>query len=110
MDGIQLGLFGRMSQVPSQALAAGTSQQSSMSWQTSGRWTSLGECWTHAGLESPSVAVVSSLSLILQDNVPERFTLSPRACRGILARAERRGRALPPELEAALRMVASSEA
>ena len=50
----------------------------------------------------PSVAVESSLSLILQDNVPARFTLSPRACRGILARAERRGRALPPELEEAL--------
>ena len=106
MDGHQLGLFGRTSLVPSQALAAGTSPQSSMSWPTAGQWTLHGECWTHDGSESPNVAVASSLSQILQDNVPERFTLSPKACAGILARAHRRGRTLPPELEQALQALA----
>ena len=105
VDSHQLGLFGRTSEEPCLALTGVTSQQCSTSWPTSGRWTLHGECWMHAGSESPNVAVESSLSLILQDNVPERFTLSPRACRGILARAERRGRALPVELETALRAV-----
>ena len=29
------------------------------------------------------------------DNVPERFSLSPKACQGILRRAEKRGKKLP---------------
>lgn len=39
-----------------------------------------------------------------------RYSLSPRACAGILSRAERRGRPLPPRLEEALRSQASSTA
>lgn len=35
--------------------------------------------------------------------VPRRFYLSPRACSGILRRASKRGKPLPPMLEAALR-------
>jgi hypothetical protein len=60
-----------------------------------------------AGSECPSVVVESSLSLILQADAPERYRLSPRACAGILTRAERRGRRLPEALEQALRMVAA---
>lgn len=41
---------------------------------------------------------------------PSRFCLSPRACAGILSRAERRGKSLPPQLEEALRAQASSTA
>ena len=36
-------------------------------------------------------------------SVPARYFLSPKACAGILHRAERRGRSLPRELEEALR-------
>jgi hypothetical protein len=40
-------------------------------------------------------------------SVPQKFFLSRKACEGILRRAERRGKALPPALEAALRSVAN---
>ena len=52
--------------------------------------------------ESPSVAVGSTLSEILEDNVPERYSLSRKACWGILRRALKRERKLPEILEAAL--------
>lgn len=52
--------------------------------------------------ECPSAAVESTLSSILQDNVPETYYLSARACEGILRRAERRGKELPPLLKTAL--------
>ncbi len=52
--------------------------------------------------ECPSVGVGSSLSAILQDNVPEMYSLSPEACRGILRRAFVRGKALPEPLLSAL--------
>lgn len=39
---------------------------------------------------------------------PSRFSLSPKACAGILSRAERRGKNLPPQLEEVLRAQASS--
>ena len=46
----------------------------------------------------------SSLSSILQENSPEteQAKLSAKACRGILSRAERRGKELPEELKQAL--------
>ena len=52
--------------------------------------------------ESPSVAVVSRLSCILEDNVPEKYYLSAQACLGILNRASRRGKELPEILKMAL--------
>ena len=42
------------------------------------------------------------LSSILEDIVPERFSLSPKACQGILRRAEKRGKELPEVLRIAL--------
>ena len=60
--------------------------------------------------ESPSVAVESTLSSILQDNVPEKYYLSARACEGILRRAERRGKELPPMLREALEQVIDQSA
>ena len=52
--------------------------------------------------ECPSVAVVSTLSQILEDNVRPKYYLSARACRGVIARAQRRGKPLPELLMAAL--------
>jgi hypothetical protein len=47
------------------------------------------------------------LSQTLQiGDVPPRFYLSPKACAGILRRAARRGKALPPALETALKQTA----
>ena len=52
--------------------------------------------------ECPSVAVELRLSWILEDNAPEKYYLSARACHGILNRASRRGKALPEILRTAL--------
>jgi hypothetical protein len=60
--------------------------------------------------EFPSDAAVCSLSDILETgDVPQRFFLSATACRGILRRAEKRGKKLPPQLAHALKAVADSE-
>ena len=48
------------------------------------------------------------LSSILMDNVPERFSLSPKACQGILRRAEKRGKELPEVLRLALERQANA--
>ena len=46
---------------------------------------------------------VSSLSDILETgNIPQRYFLTPAACRGIIRRSEKRGRALPEVLLRAL--------
>lgn len=50
----------------------------------------------------PKEEIVSTLSQILQANVPEKYYLSSRACEGILRRAQRRDKELPPMLRKAL--------
>jgi len=62
----------------------------------------LGEYTTRSFGESPSVENVSRLSQILEDCPPQKYSLSAKACQGILNRAERRGKELPKELKAAL--------
>jgi len=52
--------------------------------------------------ESPSEENASTLSQILDLNAPEKYYLSPRACAGILRRAEKRGKELPSMLRDAL--------
>lgn len=52
--------------------------------------------------ESPSDVRESTLSQILELNAPEKYCLSAKACQGILNRAERRGKVLPPMLKEAL--------
>jgi hypothetical protein len=66
--------------------------------------------WTDTLVPSPSDDAVCSLSHVLEDSqdVPERFFLSPKACAGILRRAERRGKTLPPLLLEALKCAARS--
>ena len=67
------------------------------------------ECWTLSTSESPSDAVVSSFSDILEETGEHlrRYCLSPKACAGILERGSRRGKTLPSGLETALRFTAS---
>ena len=76
-----------------------------MRWETSGRWTSDGECWTASMSEWPSDGAACSLSQILEDDVSPRFWLSPMGCRGVLRRAAKRGKELPPSLKVALEHV-----
>ena len=52
--------------------------------------------------EFPKEENVSTLSQILQENVPQKYFLSPKACLGILRRASNRGKPLPDVLRIAL--------
>jgi hypothetical protein len=57
-----------------------------------------------------SAAAVCSLSDTLETGeLPQRFFLSATACKGILRRAEKRGKVLPPALEQALKAVSIVE-
>jgi hypothetical protein len=91
---------------------------SSGSWANSGMgsptafWTLSTSEWNHILGPSLNDAGVCSLSDILETgDVPQRYFLSAKACRGILRRAEKRGKDLPPALLQALQQVvaASSE-
>lgn len=73
-----------------------------MKWTDDGAW--LGECMTRNTGESPNAAVGSRLSQILEATPQEKYSLSAKACQGILRRAERRGKDLPETLKAVLLM------
>jgi hypothetical protein len=100
---------GKTSQEPSAATLAETLLLSSKLWSTSGRVTLRGECWTAASQEWLNDAEECSLSQILEESAPQKYWLSPKACAGILRRAEKRGKELPRPLERALTNVASQE-
>lgn len=122
---IQLSLLGKTSPGPSAPTAEKTSGPCWKNWRESGKlaFQSLdlrtesgqkpepsavmdgalrGELSTLNIGECPSVAVESRLSWFLEDNAPERYYLSARACQGILNRASRRGKELPEILRVAL--------
>lgn len=73
-------------------------------WELISPW--LGASSTLNTGASPSDAVVSSLSQILEAAPHPRYYLSAVACLGILRRAKERGKPLPLTLESALRMQA----
>lgn len=83
------------------------SDESSTIWGNSGSRVSPTWYWTRNISESRNAAAACSLSQVLQDEALSKYFLSAKAAAGILRRAERRGKALPPALEAALRRVAS---
>ena len=123
--------FGKMSQEPSAPTKEPTLRQSSKkrcasssrkpplflylkkdgqpqvaSWVTDG--ASLGVFSTRNFGESPNVAVESRLSQILEENPHPKYCLTQVACKGILRRAERRGKELPEALKEALERQAQS--
>ena len=124
MDGIQLSLFGKTYPVPSAATKGRTSaaclkpsSESAQKYQFLDLRTGAGilpeRSWvtdsplrggssTRNTGECPSAANESTLWQILQADAPVKYYLSARACEGILRRAERRGKALPPMLREAL--------
>ena len=71
-------------------------------WLEGERLTQLGECLTLNFGEYPNVERESTLSEILEDNVPGKYSLSPKACLGILRRAKNKNRKLPDNLRIAL--------
>lgn len=126
MEYTQLSLFGRTSQELFPAMAEKISEPC---WKSLPAWNSqkllfldlrggadgakpeqspeqdgvlLGDSSTLNIGESPREESVSLLSWILQVDVPEKYYLSAKACRGILTRASRRGKKLQELLETAL--------
>lgn len=73
-------------------------------------WTRSIPEWTNGPWQSRNDAGVCGLSawLMPTSQVPPKYFLSRKACLGILARSERRGRPLPPALEEALRRQAAA--
>ena len=70
------------------------------SWETDGALRTAS--WTRRAGEFHSVGAESTLSQILEDQVPDKYYLTPKACVGILRRASLRGKALPESLRMAL--------
>ena len=99
------GAAGRTSPASCRRAEDGILEPFSEGWGNSGMGSPT-ECWTHNSSEFPNDAAVCSLSDVLEGgNVPPRFYLTARACTGILRRAEKRGKNLPPPLKAALAAV-----
>lgn len=76
-----------------------------VSWDTEmtdALFPSLGDYMTHSFGESPKEENASHLSQILEDCPHPKYSLSEKACRGILRRAEKRGKELPEVLREAL--------
>lgn len=83
-----------------------------LSGSSSPNWRSSGIAWrggflTRNSSEWPNAAAVSSLSEALETHAPATHSLSPKACEGIIRRAERRGKSLPEPLASALKSIAS---
>ena len=89
-----------------------TSKPSSKRWPTAGIH-SAGGFWTANTSVCPrgdaDCSCSPSLTTILQQDVSEKYSLSARAASGILRRATRRGRALPPALASALKAIVEKE-
>ena len=121
MDYIQLTLFGKTSperSLPTKEMISGEFSKRSQKakfqclnlgdgqradWCDYATVKSLGELSTPNIGESPNVENVSILSSVLEAEVPEKYYLSPKACSGILRRAEKRGKKLQALLEAVLK-------
>ena len=100
------GLSGKMSPASCHQTEEGILEPSLGRWGTWGMGGPTG-CLTHSGSEWPRDAAVCSLSDVLEAGpLPQRFYLSQKACAGILRRAEKRGKELPPMLREALEAVA----
>ena len=95
------GLSGRTCRERSQAHTGRISDACSKPWMNSGMvWH--GGYWTRNTSEWPNGAVASSLSAVLEAHAPEKYSLSPKACAGIIRRADKRGKPLPEQLRRAL--------
>lgn len=72
-------------------------------WLEAKNAESHGECLTLNFGASPSIERESSLSQVLESGGgTSRYSLTPKACAGILRRAKERGRCLPEMLETVL--------
>jgi hypothetical protein len=101
------GWFGRTCPVSCQATEDGTLVPFSGAWSNSGMGSPT-ECLTLNTSEWPKDAAVCLLSDTLETgDLPQRYFLSAKACRGILRRAEKCGKDLPQALQKALEATAA---
>ena len=84
-------------------------EKESAFWLTSTDLQRQGFCLTLNLSEKPRVANPTLLSEILEEETDPKYELSAKACRGILNRANRRGKKLPEVLEEALRAQIGNE-
>ena len=115
--------YSRMSPDCSVSIAGMVLRGASESYSPSGVGTSDGRYWTQKtgdgvppmeegcdpSLNAGEESLYARLSEILEKQPQEKYSLSPRACRGILRRAAKRGKELPPVLRKALEQVAGKE-
>ena len=105
-DCLRAGLSGKTSPAYCPQAEDGTLVPSSGRWLSSGMGSPT-ECWTLSSSEWPKDAAVCSLwDTVETTDVLPRYFLSPKACAGILRRADRRGKELPQPLFLALHSVA----
>lgn len=103
------GWYGRTSPASCRATEDGILEPCSLAWGNSGMGSPT-EFLTLNTSEWPSGADVCSLSDVLETGeLPQRYFLSAKACRGILRRAEKRGKELPLQLAQALQAVATED-
>lgn len=99
------GLSSKMSPACYPATEAEILPSSFEGWSNSGM-ALLGGYLTLNTSDWPSDASVCSLSEVLETDVPQKYFLSRKAARGVLRRAEKRGKALPEPLRLALEATA----
>lgn len=90
----------RDARIPGFEKWGGVGLQAEQSWEMGGAL--LGEYTMLSFGECPSVENESLLSQILEDKPHPKYSLSAKACQGILNRAQRRGKKLPEQLLKAL--------
>ena len=101
VNSVHVGLSGRTSQERSQASGGRLTASSCPKWMRSGMvWH--GEYWMRSFSAWPKDASVCSLLEVLEPCVARKYFLSAKACRGIISRADRRGKPLPKRLRDAL--------
>lgn len=88
-------------------LRTGDGNTQEKSWETIS--PSRGGCSTLDIGVSPRYAKESTLSQILQDNLGEAYSLSKRACQGILKRVTKRWKPIPEALRDAFEEVANDQ-
>lgn len=94
VNSVHVGLSGRTSQERSQASGGRLIASSCQRWMRSGMvWH--GEYWMRSFSVWPKDANVCSLLEVLEPCVARKYFLSAKACRGIISRADRRGKPLP---------------
>lgn len=111
---VPAGLFGKMCPESCHFTEGKRSKRFSGGFKSSGIMHH-GECltlnmceWTATLMPFPTEDRVSSLSDILETGaIPPKYFLSPKACAGILRRADKRAKAIPNQMRTSLEAVAS---